>query len=320
MAEVVSSYRYLGTPFEEWDRWFQCELEQMIDMHSASIIVYDGNAPSDGLVRAAGSRGARLVWVRGGMAGNASMPFIENAPYCDLIIEPGELAAELDFGITNARRHEATLVDPMLLLDPDELLSKEAAAEALGLDPARPSALIQLGTGSNRDVFSLIDQIVTEIRKEDTQIAIAEWSTGAAMPPLWPDVTMLRGHPFGRYYNAFDFSVAAAGYNAFHDIIAAGLPTVFIANTHPSMDDQRARAQYAEDNQLALALDEARPEELSEMIAVLRSEKARDFLRKNCAIMKRKNGAATAAGLIDQLALASGFFTAEASSGEREPA
>ena len=34
--------------------------------------------------------------------------------------------------------------------------------------------------------------------------------------------------PMSRYFRAFDLAVAAAGYNAFHELIAFGVPTLFV--------------------------------------------------------------------------------------------
>lgn len=300
-SEYLPTYHYLGADPVLWERWYRAELEQLIDAYGAKVVVYDGNGPSPGLVEAVGSRGdCRLVWVRGGMAGNARVPFIDNAPYCDVIVEPGELAFESDHGMTAQRRDEAVIVDPILLLDAGELLSREDAAKALGLDPDRPAVLIQLGTGSNRDIVSVIDRVMQELEGfPDVQVALAEWSTGAALPQLWPRAKMLRGHPFAQYYRAFDFTISAAGYNTFHEIIAYGVPTIFIANTHPSMDDQRGRARYAEGRDLALELNERDLYDLPAMIKALLAAPARDFLAANCRKVAIRNGAADVARLLE---------------------
>ena len=74
---------------------------------------------------------------------------------------------------------------PITLLDADELLTRVAAASALGLDPAKPAVLIHLGAGHNRDIVSLIDQIVEILqRTPQLQICIAEWVNGSAAAEL----------------------------------------------------------------------------------------------------------------------------------------
>ena len=43
--------------------------------------------------------------------------------------------------------------------------------------------------------------------------------------------------PMSRYFAAFDIAVAAAGYNAFHELIAFGVPTLFVPMSRDT-DDQ----------------------------------------------------------------------------------
>jgi len=299
VAEYLPSHQYTGADPVLWDAWFRAELELLIESYNAVGVVYDGNGPSPGLVSAAGSRGrCGLAWIRGGMAGAAAVPFIENSVHFDLIVEPGEVAGDDDHGETARRRGEAECVAPILLLDPPELLPREDAAAALGLDPARPAVLIQLGTGSNRDVVTMIDRIIAGLAGSGTQVVIAEWSSAAGLPPLWPDATIVSGHPLAQYYRAFDFTVAAAGYNTFHEVIAYAVPAIFVANGHHSMDDQVGRARYAEANGLALSLDERDLSELPEMLKVMLSEPAREFLRENCRRHVAPRGAEEAARLI----------------------
>src|SRR5439155_13061617 len=260
VAEYIPSRFTIGADFAIWDTWFRVELERLIDNYQAQQVIFDGNIPNPGLIGAVASRGdCKLAWVRRAMWGDTGNPFIESSRWFDLIIEPGEIAGARDTGVTTRRRDEATLVKPIRLLEDDDLLSREDAATALGLDPARSAVLIQLGAGSNRDIISLIDRLVKEIRRYPTvQIAVAEWAIGANQLSLWPEVTTLRGYPLCQYFNAFDFSISAAGYNTFHEVISHELPTIFIANANPTMDDQVGRAQFAQDAGAAFELPEDR--------------------------------------------------------------
>lgn len=313
-AHYLPSPKYVSAALRDWDAWYQTELEAIVDLTNAGAVVYDGNAPTPGLVRAAGSRGADLVWVRGGMLGAARVPMLDNDRFCDAVVEPGELADEMDTGLTRGRRDGVDLVDPILLLDREELLPREEAQVALGLDPTRPAVLIQLGSATNRDVVAIVDQLMPVLRRQsELQVVVADWFVGEAIEPVWDGVRLMRGHPFSRYFHAFDFSFAAAGYNTFHEVLAAGLPTVFVANRHSSMDDQDGRARFAEAKGFGLRLDTETMPQLDEIVAVLMNQTARDYLRRNCQRHRRPNGAVAAAQLISARALRDRSWTWPAS-------
>ena len=58
-------------------------------------------------------------------------------------------------------------------------------------------------------------------------------------------VHLRAAYPISRYFAAFDGAVAAAGYNAFHELIRFGVPSVFVPIERET-DDQAARARHAE--------------------------------------------------------------------------
>jgi UDP:flavonoid glycosyltransferase YjiC (YdhE family) len=302
-AEYVPSAAYAGADQEAWDRWFRVELEEMIDAHGARLVVFDGNNPTAGIVAAVASRGdCRFAWVRRGMYGTAASPHIGNAAYFDLILEPGEIAGERDGGVTARRRDEAKLLDPIRILDEDEMLPAAEARAALGLSGERPAVLIQLGAGANRDILGLTDKLIGELNRHlSVDIVLAEWGNATTGLSLWPGVRTLSGFPVAQYFNAFALSIAAAGYNTYHEVIAAGLPTIFIPNTAPGMDDQAGRAQFAQEAGAAFELPEDRWFEVAALVEVLLNDRARDYVRDRCRLLARPNGAVAAADALAAL-------------------
>src|SRR4029078_11096998 len=123
---------------------------------------------------------------------------------------------------------------------------KEARAE-LGLDPEKTAVLIQLGSGDNRDVASLIEKAGQSLAKfPDVQVAAMEWLLCTDQLSLWTGVRLIRGFPISRYIKAFDFTIATASYNTFNEIMSYALPAIFIPNDHASMYDQQARRRFAQ--------------------------------------------------------------------------
>lgn len=287
-----------------WDAWFRLELERLIELHDADVVVFDGNNPTPGLVHAARSQPpCRLAWVRRAMGKAGASPFLHLSGLFDLIIEPGELAEAYDRGATAARRHEVERVEPIRLLDLEDLLPRTIARAELGLDPQRPAVLIQLGAGAHRNVVDLTDAAVRALQGHDgAQIVIAEWENGVVPMSLWPGTQVVSGFPMSRYTRAFDFSISAAGYNSFHEAIEFGLPTVFVGNSHPAIDDQVARASMAQEAGAAIELPEDELYQLPAICELLLEASVRDVLRARCQTLRRPNGAVAAAALITRLA------------------
>lgn len=306
-VHYISSAATVGGNFDVWDDWLKTQLDVLFDMHDPSLVIYDGNHPSWGLIGSVVSRrDCRLAWVRRGMWANTTSAFLSNARWCDMVIEPADLAEARDDGVTAARRHEVIKVDPIRLLEASELLDRVQASALLGLNPARPAVLIQLGSGYNRDLLALLDQIITMASAfPGLQICLAEWVTGTVPLTLWPHVTVLRGFPISQYIRAFDFCISASGYNSFHELIGFGVPTVFLANNHPSMDDQSGRAKFAQDAAAAFELSGDDLSELPDLLTLLMQDAARRFLTERCNQFDRPNGAIAAAGSLAALARSS---------------
>jgi hypothetical protein len=302
LTEYIPSHHYLGGDHSHWDQWLNFEIGALLEEYDAGLLVYDGNNPTPGLIAAARSRNCKLAWIRRGMWGTAISTSLDYSDRFDLIVEPGELAESRDGGATAARKDETVAVDPIRLLDEEELLPRDAAARDLGLDTSRPAVLIQLGSGFNRDTLGLTSRIIDHLRTCDgLQIVIADWLVDAGAIAPWDDVKVVRGFPLAQYFRAFDFSISAAGYNTFHDVISYALPTLFIANRHPSMDDQAGRAKFAQDRSAAFEMSEDDLGDLPQLLQLFLNEKAREFLRQRCVQIARPNGAKAAARELEGL-------------------
>lgn len=302
-VEYLPSESDTGANHNHWDSWLRHELGGLLDRYDPNAVVFDGNNPSAGLVNAVLSRRRRgLVWVRRGMMGPTPSRYLNNSRFMDLIIEPGEIAAERDVGSTANRKHEALQVNPITLLDHDELLPREAARKELGLPTDGPLALVQLGGNSNRDVVTLTGEIVELLeRVPNLKIVLVEWENSSVEFPQWASTRILRGFPISRYFNAFDFSISAAGYNTFHEVMAFGLPTIFIANRHPSMDDQGARAEFAQDRGAGFDLPADQLFHLPAICELLMTEQAKASMRDEASKLYHGNGADSAAKAIRDL-------------------
>ncbi len=300
LAELLPTYT--GHPHDIWNRWLRRRMEELLDYHRPVAVVLDASNPYSGILEAVAPRpDVRLIWVRRGMwrAEQDNAAFLARSPCFDLIIEPGELAASRDPGATAMRRDEVFAVDPIGLLEDEDLFSRQEARRLLGLRPGAPAALLQLGSGTTRDVGRLADMAVESLRRlGDVEIVIARWMIADDGFDDWPGVRCLHGFPVGRYFRAFDFTLSAAGYNSFHDILRFGLPAIFIPNEADFMDAQEARAAFAQDAGAAFDLRTSDLDCLGDCLRALMDPGCRALMSRNARALSRPNGARQAAEVI----------------------
>ncbi len=298
---------YAGKPARPWNAATRERMNAILDYHQPAALVLDASNPYQGVVEAAACRhGTRLVWVRRGMwrASQDNSEFLTRTPYFDLIIEPDDIAAQADV-FRERPGFEATRVPPIGLLDEVEVLDRQAARRALGLPEAADggSVLVQLGSGTTRDLNSLLGQVFEILQRfQGLEIVLAQWlNAPTEYQGRWPGVRLLSGYPIPRYYRAFDFTISAAGYNSFNDLLRFGLPTIFIANDAECMDDQGARARHAEAAGAAFEIDENDLGPLHDCIQAILQPAVRDYLDERARSLALPNGAAAAARAIARL-------------------
>lgn len=297
-------------PQTSWHGYLRDRLVAITREIGAEAVVFDGVAPYPGIGLARPMlRDVPFVWVRRAMwRPGANVAQLKKSTIFDLILEPGEIAHAADRGAT-ASRDDAVRLPPMSMLEVVDPLPRRDAAAALGIDPERPTALVTLGSGRLGDVAAP-GTVVMHALLEDprwqicvTKAAIAE----KAVPLVDKDrVVELRGiYPLVRYVAAFDAAVSAAGYNAVHEFVPAGLPTLLIPNPATRTDDQLARASWLAGNGLVLS---ALPDHPGAMAAAARSladGAVRHDLTAACSALpetSKMGGAQRAAGTVIEMA------------------
>jgi UDP:flavonoid glycosyltransferase YjiC (YdhE family) len=290
---------------EQWNPLIRARVSALLASYDPRLVVFDGTVPYWGLVQAMREQPQRrFVWNRRAMWRPDSKSIgLERSRYFDAVIEPGELAAAADRGPTVALRPTALQVEPMLLLEPDELLGRAAARRALGLDAAAPTFLIQLGAGNINRIQPAVDAIVERLRAAGTEVVLLRSPIARKGAGPTPGLRTVSGYPFGRYYRAFDGVFSAAGYNSFHELLAAAVPTAFVPNRQTAVDDQLARARFAAAAGLAWCIDEPTPAAVAAAVEPMLDAGQRRAISRRCSALRMGDGArqamAALAGMIE---------------------
>ncbi|OEO29098.1 hypothetical protein VW23_002565 [Devosia insulae DS-56] len=305
-VEMLLSHRYANLDPAVAYPWMADELTEMLARQQPDAFVFDGGNPYRFMTDvAAVRRGPALLWLRRGMwqPSQDNAPVLAKEKYFDAILEPDDLAASRDQGATANRRDGVIRTSPIRIVDDGEQLSQPAARAELGLDPARPAVLVQLGVGNVRDVSDAFSQVISVLRRHP-EIQVINLVPPISHRPIRhvEGVRDMSIYPAARYLRAFDFAISAAGYNSFHELIGAAMPTIFAVTMRPELDDQMARASYAEAAGCGYALGTDDLTSLAHHVDELMRPRHRQELSRNCARLATPNGAIAAAQLIAEFA------------------
>ncbi len=310
MVEYLPYFRSVGLEHPVWEHSLRRDFRDILGFYRPQVIVFDGNVPYMGMLDALKDfPEIWRVWQRRGLwRPGMGVQHVKRESHFDVVIEPGEIAAPMDRGPTATSRGRTLALPPVRFLRQDEALSRKAARTVLGLADDRPAILLQLGSGNNfatREIGLRVWRYLTERPVEQAPaVVLAQWRISDNTDP-WPEeIIRLTSFPFARFLNAFDGAVALAGYNTFHENIAAGLPTLFLSNENPEHDEQHHRAEFGAMRGLCLAARSHDRFGILRGLDMLLDYDRRKAMREACRTLPAENGADLLASYLGHLAYA----------------
>jgi UDP:flavonoid glycosyltransferase YjiC (YdhE family) len=302
-VEHLSSYRTPGAGSEwSWHRRLRERLRALIAELEPGALVFDGVHPYAAVLDVLREYpGLPAVWCRRAMwREGAGREFLAGESAFDLVLEPGELAADDDRGLTAARRDQALVVPPIVLLDEDELLPRAEAERELGLEPGHVNALVQIGAGSDavdRTVARCLERLAAE---PDVQVAALESSISRRLTVPEEVARISDTYPMSRFYRGFDLAVSAAGYNNLHELVHFGVPSLFVPMPR-ELDDQGARARWAQRNGAGVACEGPDAPDIEAALEELLDPARRAEIAAAARALGAENGAEPAARALSDL-------------------
>ncbi|WP_370891877.1 glycosyltransferase [Janibacter sp. GXQ6167] len=283
VADLGYDYEYLPSQDATqirpaaWRRLFLDRLSDTLRRLRPDLVVFDGAHPYVGIdvVRERFPQ-TRWVWSRRAFwKPGIGLDQLAKTAWFDAVLEPGDLAEAADRGATVGEPSHH--INPVTMLNPGDLGDRAADRAALGLPADGPLALVSLGTADITDRSRPLGAVVAALRDHGVGVCLTQSALVASASGI-DGVHLVRDFPIARRYAAFDIGVTEAGYNAFHEGLRLGLPSLFIPRATTARDDQQARARFAAEAGWSLVADDPSAEEAHSAVAEL-LERGEDLAR-----------------------------------------
>jgi hypothetical protein len=300
----VESYQHVqhyGGDASSWREALAGRLDDLVGFHRPRVLVFDGNVPYAALfdLRAAHPE-VWFVWVRRGMWRTTHDAVARRPHPFDIVLTPGELAADYDAGAT-AQIEDALPMPPITFFDREELSSRAAARLELGIADGTTAVLLQLGAGNNFNMATVRSNLIDNLaRRRGVKMFEARWPM-SFLDQSDPRVVRLERFPLAHLLRGFDLVISACGYNSFHEILMARVPAVFVPNENLEMDAQERRALWAERQGFAASGSALQPFSTVRAVEWLLEGGERAALHARLSQLEFMNGAAQVADLIAEL-------------------
>lgn len=291
-----------GEKTQRWNRVFRDYVRDLLGDRHPSVVVFDGTWIYSGLTDVCRAMGIPLVWMQRGMwkteIDKKSVQRHAAAKVADYVIIPGDYAGtervEVGSGI------EPYYVGPIVRTSRDDLLPREDACRALGLDPKQRYILLNLGGASIGDPSSIAHAALECIRVlVPARIAVQVVSPldSAGIDAI--GLVRVSAYPVMQYARAFDFAISAAGYNSAQEAAFLGTPTILVPNAETKTDDQVRRSQLLEEVGLCVVAESSA--ELPQAINRLAIDTVRREFSARSNALKAPEGDVEAAAIIDEI-------------------
>lgn len=225
----------------DWDQELSQRLGMMFERVRPQAVVFDGTWPYRGLLHAASAYGVpKLVWSNLTLYKKDMHEVPVREENFDLVIRLGELDTQFSVDRESMPGRRVT-IPPFTMLQDDDLLSRDAARDELGLNRDGRYVLFSLGPGNLKDISGIGRGLIDEMTQRGYTAVWARAPISATDVSLPEGVIQITQFPLLRIMRAFDICVAAAGFNTCCEVIQSRVPTLFVPNTKVN-DDQTARA------------------------------------------------------------------------------
>jgi len=270
----------------------------------ADHLVFDGGYVFESIFRTIHETGCRATWIRRGLwrPGQISEAQIERERIFNRIILPGEAFEELnaDYSQGHRMRRVGPIVQPTPGTDPAGVRTRLARMLGVEFDSL---VVTMLGGGVAADRSAQLQRVCGLLaRRPGCLHLIVVWPNSKIAPGIygWENTHVVRTHNSLALCTAADFVVSAVGYNSFHELMYHRIPSIFVPQVAPYMDDQERRARAASDRDLAVTVLAHELLGLERAVSGMFAGQGAEIRQRLEALELPETGNRAAAGLIEE--------------------
>ncbi len=224
-------------------------------------LVFDGGYVFDSVYRLIAHLDLPAIWIRRGLwqANQVRPAALERERAFAKVIVPTEAFPELNTDYSAG--HRVSHVGPIVRQVRRSAAEKAALRDRLSryFDQQVDTLVVTMlggGVASERTVQMQLLASLLEQRPHCLHLLVA-WPNAVVSNGLygWKNSHVIHTAQTLDLCQASDLCISAAGYNSFHELLYAQVPTVFIPQSAPYLDDQERRAQAAFERGLAGLVD-----------------------------------------------------------------
>ncbi len=170
--------------------------------------------------------------------------FAAMLPLYDLILVPEypQASQETPKGLRNG---QLQYIGPVMIREQVECWPREKVRAHFAVTPEQLLVYVSAGGGGDRHAQSLLHTVCEVLlRRPNLHLVVGAGPLYRGPSLHGPRVTFLTTTGVAELLSGMDFAVCSAGYNSFHELLHAGVPTIFLPQEKIA-DEQAKRADLA---------------------------------------------------------------------------
>jgi len=219
-------------------------------------------------------------------------------PLYDLILHPDVPERRTEYAVPEQLANIQHFVGYVHGFRAAQALSPEVLRTHFHFPENAKVAYISAGGGGDPEVQGQIQAVCEALLKKNYFLLLGYGPLYRGALFYHPQTRPLQEVEISRYFKGIDLAVSAAGYNSYHELLAAGVPTLFFAQKK-GLDRQDLRIAHGEQQGYHLSLQDFSEEEILQKINALEA-KADAFRERLHTRLPQTQGASRAAQAILQ--------------------